>query len=127
MPAQGLIFVFYILFSAIILPATVVNFLIVNTSIIPQIKSFVITTGSMNPVIPKGSLVYTLKQNYYEKGEVVAFEDSLGTVIHRIVGVEKIGQDVYYITKGDVNRITDEELVLEEKIYGKVVLKLLTI
>lgn len=84
MPAQGIVFISYVLLSVIIFPTVAINFLIVNSPFLPNLNSFVITTSSMSPVIPKGSLIYTLRVPNYRDGDVVAFADSIGKVTHRI-------------------------------------------
>lgn len=120
MPAQGLSFIFNILFLTVIVPVTTVNFLIVNTRLIPQIKSFIITTSSMNPSIPKGSLIYTVKKDKYKVGDIITFKGSVGSVVHRIAGITVLSGVLYYKTKGDANTTVDGDLVEVNNIYGKV-------
>ncbi len=120
MPAQAFYSVFYVVLSVILLPFAAFNLLILNTNLIPTIKSFVITTSSMEPVIPKGSIVYTLSKPTYRKGDIITFQQK-GNVSHRIVKEEILGSSTYYSTKGDANKVSDSVLIADENIYGKVI------
>lgn len=120
MSAQLLFLILYTFFAVIIFPITIINFLILKTPLLSNVKSFVITSGSMEPIINEGSLIYTIKKNEYLKGDIVTFSDSIGKVTHRVVNSISIGNERYYVTKGDANRIEDMELIPNEKIYGEI-------
>lgn len=120
MPARTLYFSFF-LFTLIVFPFVVFNVLITKTSLIPNAKSFVISTGSMEPAIPVGSIIYTMKKSEYKVGEIITFLKEKGVVSHRIVGITMVGSNKYYLTKGDANNRVDEDLVQEGSIYGKIV------
>lgn len=120
MPARALYFSFFLL-TLFVFPFLVFNLLLTKTSLLPNAKSFVISTGSMEPVIPVGSIIYTLRKSEYKVGEIVAFLKDKGVESHRIVGTTKVGGNNYYMTKGDANTIVDEDLVLESDVYGKIV------
>lgn len=121
MPAQGLFFILYVVLLSLVFPFSVVNYLIVKTSFLPSVKSFIVSSESMDPSLSEGSLVYTFKEKDYKNGDMVTFRDSIGTVAHRIVGEKMIGDTKYFVTKGDANTIVDDELVPATRIYGKVV------
>ena len=108
------------LLSFVIFPITIFNFVIVNTQLIPAIKPFVVTSGSMEPSIAVGSIIYTVKQKEYRVGDVITFKERDGNISHRIVGVEVIDGEKYYMTKGDANRESDGNLVEEKNVYGRV-------
>jgi signal peptidase len=118
MPAR-VIYYSYFTVLLFIFPFTVFNFLITTTKILPGAKSFVVVSGSMEPLIPTGSIIYTLKKPQYNVGDVVAFSNNKHTISHRITGLRIIGKDVYYSTKGDANKVEDEDLVPLQNIYGK--------
>ena len=119
MPAQAFYSFLYLILSVVLFPIATFNLLILNTTFIPAVKSFVITTSSMEPAIPKGSIVYTLSKSSYKKGDVITFQQK-GNVSHRIVGEEVLGGATYYSTKGDANNISDSVLITDKNIYGKV-------
>lgn len=119
MPAQWFLFVIYSVFLTIIFPFSAINLVIVKTNLIPDIKSFIVASNSMNPSLKKGNLIYTLKSDEYSVGDIVTFKDSVGRVTHRITGAREISGEIYYQTKGDANNRTDEELISGENIYGK--------
>ena len=82
---------------------------------------YVVESGSMEPAIPTGSLVFINKNEKDSVGldDVVAYEfigqRSTFMVTHRIVGTD--GAD--WITKGDANENVDANPVSPEQIVGK--------
>lgn len=123
MPAQ-LEFVLYFLLSVVVFPFAAINFFIIKTPILPQLHSFAVTSGSMSPAVPKGSLIYAVGEKNYKKGDVITFSDSIGNVTHRIKGEVVIGHSKYFVTQGDANNVEDNELVPVTSVYGKVVMVL---
>jgi len=121
MPAQLYTFVFYFLFIFFILPFTIFNVIVLKTPLLSNIKSFIISSGSMEPKVPTGSIIYTLKEKIYNKGDIIAFVDNNVAVSHRIVGIKELGSEIYYSTKGDANNMEDEDLVSKEAVYGKII------
>ncbi len=119
MPAQGFFFILYSFVSIIIFPFATINFLIINTPLLSNIRTYVVTTSSMEPKISVGSLIYTSSKQDYVKGDIITFRDSIGIVTHRIVEKISIGNEVYYKTKGDANKFYDNELIQKDEIYGK--------
>ena len=90
-----------------------------NTDRIYGLRSFVVLTGSMEPAIPQGSIIFTKKINDYQKGDIVAFKQGNITVTHRIVKTDKNNA---LITKGDANDTTDAKPLLQKEVYGRVIL-----
>ena len=121
MTAQLYTFVFYFLFIFFILPFTIFNVIVLKTPLLSNIKSFIISSGSMEPKVPTGSIIYTLKEKIYNKGDIIAFVDNNVAVSHRIVGIKELGSEIYYSTKGDANNMEDEDLVSKEAVYGKII------
>lgn len=103
----------------LLLPLVVIT-LITSRVSLGGVKSFVVLTGSMSPLIPAGSVVYSHSQNNYGNGDIITFEQNGVTVTHRVV--EKISKDnkTFYKTRGDANNITDSEPVAAENVVGKV-------
>lgn len=85
----------------------------------PQVlgySQYIVTTGSMEPSLSPGDLIFVKAQETYELGDVVTFYDNGGaTVTHRIMG-KVSGQ---FITQGDANNTEDSELLPPEQIIGK--------
>jgi signal peptidase len=83
--------------------------------LIAGIGSAVVITGSMEPAVNAGDLVIIRQQSSYQVGDIVAYEEST-PVTHRIVQVTEDG----FVTKGDANNTTDDEVAREE-VIGSVV------
>lgn len=84
-----------------------------------NIKPYVVLSGSMEPVLPVGSVVVIdQSQTAVQAGDIAAFLKNGQTVTHRIVEVTEKG----YITKGDANSEKDTGIVAPQKILGKVIL-----
>jgi len=73
--------------------------------------TFVVTGGSMEPTIHKGSLVIDepVTADKLRLGDVITFDHYDQTTTHRIVGVEGSANGVMISTKGDANQVTDPE------------------
>lgn len=86
------------------------------------IESYVVLSGSMEPSIPVGSVIYSAKSDNIDVGDVISFRYSpdYPTITHRIIG--KDGDN--WITKGDANESVDMVTVSEEMCSGKMILKI---
>ncbi|HEV2250235.1 MAG TPA: signal peptidase I [Candidatus Limnocylindria bacterium] len=75
------------------------------------LASFVVTGGSMEPTIHKGSLVIDepVTADKLRLGDVITFDHYDQTTTHRIVGVEGSASGTMFSTKGDANQVTDPE------------------
>ena len=75
------------------------------------LATFVVTGGSMEPTIHKGSLVIDepVTADKLRLGDVITFDHYDQTTTHRIVGVEGSANGTMFSTKGDANEITDPE------------------
>lgn len=119
-----------------VLPVVVFTLITSKTDLF-GVKSYVVLTGSMEPTIPVGSIIYTLKTPEYKSGDVVAFESGGVTVTHRINGVKneagqnvsllvspleglKKNEPIFYQTKGDANKKEDSKLVPQKNVSGQV-------
>jgi len=83
------------------------------------IRSFVVLTGSMQPKISVGSLIFTKNSPNYIVGDIIAYKQGNVTVTHRIVGTEQKNAEIVFKTKGDANKVADKSTVGESSIYGK--------
>ena len=73
--------------------------------------TFVVTGGSMEPTIHKGSLVIDepVTADKLRLGDVITFDHYDQTTTHRIVGVEGSANGTLFSTKGDANQVGDPE------------------
>ena len=75
------------------------------------LATFVVTGGSMEPTIHKGSLVIDepVIADKLRRGDIITFDHFDQTTTHRIVGVEGSANGTMFSTKGDANQVTDPE------------------
>lgn len=84
---------------------------------------FIVQSGSMEPELHVGALVYVSKADTADLGvgDVITFrlsEDTLAT--HRIIEVVQDSGSVAFRTKGDANEFEDSNLVAPENVVGRV-------
>ena len=94
--------------------------------IIPKLMgydAYVVVSGSMEPAIPVGSIVYSHKTDpaQLNEGDVIVFTDpARGTtpITHRVVSNDR--DRCIIITKGDANAREDADPVTYDNVMGKV-------
>lgn len=97
----------------------------VNIPRISGIQTYNIISGSMEPEIPVGSVVYInpgIKPETVKKDEVIAFIKGDDVVIHRVS--ENRTVEGYFNTKGDANDDEDFNEVWYDKYKGKMIFHL---
>lgn len=83
-----------------------------------NLKPYVVLSGSMEPVLPVGSIVVVDRsQTAVQAGDIAAFSKEGQTVTHRIVKVMEDG----YVTKGDANKEKDTGIIAPQAVLGKVI------
>lgn len=81
------------------------------------IRADAVLSGSMEPALQTGSLVFTDTRNKEpEVGDIVTYRLEDIYVTHRVIDKEKGG----FVTKGDANEASDQGLVRKEQIAGTV-------
>ena len=99
----------------------------------PKYNAYVVLTGSMLPSIKVEDVVVTKKidPKDLKEGDIITLASSderfYGTVItHRIKKkyYDSTTKKYTYVSKGDNNNIEDSALVEQDRIYGKVILKI---
>lgn len=85
----------------------------------PGTAGYVVTSGSMEPTVSTGSIVF-VAEGTYERNDVVSYERDGQIVTHRIVELTDGG----YVTKGDANPTADDRIVPADDVVGEVVLTL---
>ena len=53
-----------------------------------------------------------------KEGQVIVFLDNQTKIVHRVVRIERIGNEVRYITKGDANESEDFGYITDQDIVG---------
>lgn len=83
-------------------------------------KSLAVLSGSMEPKIPVGSIVYVddVEPSTLQTGDVITYSISGSTMVtHRVVEVDVDNQSI--ITKGDANEVEDGAPVAFSQVVGK--------
>ena len=83
------------------------------------IRSFAVLTGSMQPTIDRGSLIFVQPTSTYTKEDIISFRQENVIITHRILQVDPEGS---FITKGDANNTKDKKMVNRKDVIGKQVL-----
>lgn len=100
--------------------------LVVSVLPIPGgIKSYVVLSGSMQPAIQTGSVVFIIPAKPYHIGDVVTFGEVSkiqAPTTHRIVDTRLINGEQFFTTKGDANNARDAKEITAGDIQGKVFL-----
>lgn len=103
----------------LLLPIILFTLLTSKTDLIRGIQSFVVLSGSMEPALPVGSIIFVQPQIAYAAGDIIAFKNDAGqTITHRIADIRFEGETTY-ITKGDANNARDTSPVPSDKVLGK--------
>ncbi|MDD3794967.1 MAG: signal peptidase I [Lachnospiraceae bacterium] len=84
-----------------------------------------VTSGSMEPEIPTGSVVYVMPtaETKVSEGDVITFfiDQKNTKVTHRVIGIEKNDAgEICFRTKGDANKIADAKRVKIHNVLGTV-------
>lgn len=105
----------------ILIPFLVLTFLTSNTNLIFNTRSFVVMSGSMQPLLPVGSMVYSMPQSAYKVGDIITFKDSNNNnITHRVTKINKEKNKIAYITRGDANNTIDSQPVAPNQVTGRV-------
>ena len=107
--------------------------IILTISVLPiqnNFKILVVYSGSMQPVIKTGSLIFVKPDDDYQQGEIITFygyADAINkqsTITHRIYAIKTENNQKIFITKGDTNDQPDKKEVQPNEIIGKVLFSL---
>ena len=101
--------------------------LLVVVSALPitgNLRVFTVQSGSMEPAIGTGSLIFVIPSDSYDTGDIITKKvaDSKTTITHRVI--EKVDKDgkTYLRTKGDANEGADMEPTPMGDVVGKTLL-----
>lgn len=87
-------------------------------------KALVVTSGSMEPAVPAGSMIFIKKAESIQKNDIVTFRmglDPKSLTTHRVIDVKEVKGKTMYQTKGDAVKELDIELVSAERVAGKMI------
>lgn len=103
---------------------------IVQTAVAGEVSFFgyrlyYVTTGSMEPTIPTGSLIVVKSQEEYQVGDIITFYSNDSAIYglpntHRIMEIST-EDGISYRTKGDANASVDVLWTAEGDVIGKMV------
>ncbi len=110
--------------SMVLLIALVLGCLPLTVPRVFGLHIYTVVSGSMEPAIPTGSLVYVRETSPEQVGaeEVIAFygvRDSASIITHRVVENRVVMGE--FITKGDANQTEDMNPIPYENFIGSVV------
>jgi signal peptidase I len=114
--------IYYLFVTAIVVIA-----LLLLSTIVPIPGNFqakIVKSGSMEPAIRTGGLVFIHPAQTYEIGDIITFGKDTKTQIpttHRIVEVNGEGSARTFITKGDANEEADPTATKVSDVSGKVI------
>ena len=86
-------------------------------------KVKVVLSGSMEPTLPIGSLIFLRPASSYTVGDIITFGKDTKTSVpttHRIVSMRTEPTGKVFRTKGDANEDEDSRDVLQTEIIGRV-------
>ncbi len=89
------------------------------------ISTYVVATGSMEPAIKTGSVVFSTQSDDIQEGDVIVFTSPLDAetiIIHRVIDIEEYDGIALYITKGDNNETQDNWKVDDTEIKGEMIM-----
>ena len=114
----------YSVLGTVILLAVMGAFLPLTVPRLLGYEIYEVVSGSMEPEIPVGSILYVgeMQPEEVKEGDVIAFEKGGATVTHRVEENRYVEGE--FITKGDANSREDMEPVKYESLIGKVVFHL---
>jgi len=93
---------------------------------IPGYDGFVVTSGSMEPEIQTGSLLFTrpLLAEKITVGDTITFQEDGGYTTHKVVEKNISGTEISFVTKGVNNDSPDPGTVSPEEITGVKILSI---
>lgn len=96
--------------------AIVFTYILVFVPVIIGYKPLVVLSGSMEPILKVGGILYYQKINIedYKKGDILVYATKDHIISHRIVDIASDG----FITKGDNNKVLDSKVNLNQ-VLGK--------
>lgn len=91
------------------------------SSFIPQYDGFIVTSGSMEPEIQTGSLLFTLKApaENIEVGDTITFREGESHTTHKVIQKNSSNSQITFRTQGVANETPDPGVVTADELVGK--------
>ena len=106
------------IFITLLYSLSVITGLILLIAYTLGFRPYIVLSGSMDPAISTGSVVFTDSRSAFPKpGDIITYKSSGQYVTHRAV---HISEDGYIITKGDANQTEDTSPVSPKQVIGTV-------
>ena len=86
-------------------------------------KILMVQSGSMEPTIQTGSVVFVKPAKDYKINDIITFGQATKTkaqTTHRIVDIKVQASEPIYTTRGDANNGPDQKEITKKEIIGKV-------
>lgn len=98
------------------------SILVILISGVFSYKLIAIGSDSMNPIYYKGDAIIYKKVDIgkIKKDDILVFEHNNQVITHRVVGIIKKGNRIYFQTKGDNNEDVDAGLISSDIVLGTV-------
>ncbi|MDO5569711.1 MAG: signal peptidase I [bacterium] len=95
----------------------VIIYLIIFIPTIWGYKPLVVISGSMEPTLKTGGILYYHKKEYqdFKKNDILVYQLNDHTISHRVYDITDDG----IITKGDANKTYDNLLITKDRILGE--------
>ncbi len=89
-------------------------------------KAYLISTESMEPELKKGDAIIIKKvsEDQLRVNDIVTFKINSEIITHRIVRIDDVNSEKFYITKGDNNNVEDSDELRFSDIEGKQIIKI---
>ena len=105
--------------------APIFVFLVILVALVSNVFSHTIIaigSNSMKPIYERGDAVIYEKVNpkSIKVGEVIAFKRNGIIITHRVISLQKNGNNYIFMTKGDANSTPDAALVYSKDLLGRV-------
>lgn len=106
--------------------AVIALFVLLSFLKVGGLRLYAVRSGSMEPNIRKGSVVFTMPAASYLVGDIITYQISNGSdyITHRVTKVSSDDKGVFYKTKGDANSSEDFSNITADRVIGKVSLKI---
>lgn len=116
------------IYGALVTTFTIIVLLLGSVLVLPRIfgvNCYAVKSGSMEPALHVGALVYVNTNNTFpEAGEIAVYkvlsDDNETMVMHRVITKTEEG----YQFRGDANKNTDALIVRQEQIVGTYILQI---
>lgn len=101
--------------------------LLVLLLLVPKLfgwQEYIVRSGSMEPSIKKGSIVYldNVEFEEIEKDDIIGYQSGVNLVVHRVISIDISNQQLQ--TKGDANSDLDDYSVHSTLVVGKMLFSL---